>query len=523
MLILQWILILLLGAVILTTIARRIGAPSPSLLALGGAVVALIPNGPRFTLEPDLALALFVAPVLLDAAFDSSLRDLRENWFSVTCLVVMAVSVTTIAVAVAAKCLIPAMPTAVCITLGALLAPPDAAAATAILKEVRLPHRLLVVLEGESLLNDASALLIYRLSVAAAVIGGDANLRIGPTLALVLLGSVAFGAAMAIVFGDLVPRFSDVPSSIVIQFIGAFGVWILADRLDLSGVLAIVTFAVILSRRSPIRMPAAVRVPSYAVWETAVFVLNALAFVMIGLQLEPIVLRMELADRYEGLRFAGVILVCVIGARAAWMFFYNAALRVTTRVLAKRAPQWIRVPTWKGSMLGSWCGMRGIVTLAAALALPDGSGATAAFPYRDLILLTAFVVVIGTLVIQGLTLRPLAMALQLEADDTIEIETRNARAEMLRAALDSLNGIDGEPADYVRGELMRALDRLAVDVSALAGTRNPEDDLRSGTRIAARTSLNHLRVTGIIGDESFQQLEAELDLIELDAEFRSRW
>jgi monovalent cation/hydrogen antiporter len=165
-----------------------------------------------------------------------------------------------------------------------LVAPPDAAAATAVLKEVKLPHRLLVVLEGESLLNDASALLIYRLSVAAAVMSGDATLRIAPTLVLVLLGSVGFGALMAYVFGELIPRFSDVPSSIVMQFIGAFGVWIMADRLELSGVLAIVTFAIILSRRSPIRMPAAVRVPSYAVWETAVFVLNALAFVMIGLQ-----------------------------------------------------------------------------------------------------------------------------------------------------------------------------------------------------------------------------------------------
>jgi len=524
MIILQWILVLLLGAVLLTAIARRIGAPSPSLLALGGVMIALIPNGPRFTLQPDLALALFVAPVLLDAAFDSSLRDLRQNWLSVTCLVVIAVSMTTAVVALVAQWLVPSMPIAACIALGALVAPPDAAAASAVLKEVRLPHRLLVVLEGESLLNDASALLIYRLSVAAAVMSGSASPRVAPTLTLVLFGSIAFGALMAFVFSDLIPRFSDVPSSIVMQFIGAFGVWILADRLELSGVLAIVAFAVILSRRSPIRMPAAVRVPSYAVWETAVFVLNALAFVMIGLQLEPIVLRMEQADRYEGLRFAVVILIAVIGVRAAWMLFYNGALRVTSRVLGARTPHWIRVPPWKGSVLGAWCGMRGIVTLAAALALPDGSGEMAAFPYRDLILLTAFVVVIGTLVIQGLTLRPLAIALSLEPDDIVEFETRHGRAEMLRAAVQALDGVEGEVADTIRAELLTSLQRLEESIPSLSlEIRSDEVSLRSTVRTAARLSLNQLRMTGVIGDASFQRLEAELDLIELDAETRSRW
>ena len=161
------------------------------------------------------------------------------------------------------------MPWPVAVTLGALVAPPDAAAATAVLKEVRLPHRLLVILEGESLLNDASALLIYRLAVGAALARDGTNLGVASTLALVLLGSVVIGVLLAFLFGNIIGRFTDVPSSIIMQFIGAFGVWIIADRLHLSGVLAIVTFAVILSRRPPIQMPAVVRVPSYAVWETA--------------------------------------------------------------------------------------------------------------------------------------------------------------------------------------------------------------------------------------------------------------
>jgi monovalent cation/hydrogen antiporter len=187
MIVLQWILALLLGAVLLAALARRIGVPSPALLALGGVAVAFLPNGPRLSLDPELALALFVAPVLLDAAFDSSLRDLQDNWFPVTCLIVIAVSVTTAAVALVARWLVPAMPWAVAVALGAVVAPPDAAAATAVLKEVRLPHRLLVILEGESLLNDASALLIYRLAVGATVVHAGATLGVASTLSLVFV------------------------------------------------------------------------------------------------------------------------------------------------------------------------------------------------------------------------------------------------------------------------------------------------------------------------------------------------
>src|ERR1700676_3386140 len=207
MVILQWILALLLGAVLLAALARRIGVPSPALLALGGMGVALLPDGPRLSLDPDLALALFVAPVLLDAAFDSSLRDLRNNWLPVTSLIVVAVSVTTAAVAMVARWLVPAMSWPVAVALGALVAPPDAAAATAVLKEVRLPHRLLVILEGESLLNDASALLIYRLAVGAAVVHVGSTIGIASTLALVLGGSIALGVLMAVIFDNIVRRF----------------------------------------------------------------------------------------------------------------------------------------------------------------------------------------------------------------------------------------------------------------------------------------------------------------------------
>ena len=285
---LLWILTLLVGAVFLVAVARRIKAPSPALLALGGIGLALLPSVPRFSLDPELALALFVAPVLVDGAFGASLRDLRNNWLPVTSLVFMAVAVCTVSVALVARWLVPAMPWPVAVALGAAVAPPDAAAAIAVLQEVRLPYRLLTILESESLLNDASALLIYRLAVGAALMHVGDHLHVTLTLAMVLVGSLVLGIVLAIVFGAVVNSFSDAPSSIVLQFVGAFAVWILADRLALSGVLVTVIFAVVISRRSAINLPAAIRVPSWAVWDAAVFVLNALAFIMIGLQLGPI-------------------------------------------------------------------------------------------------------------------------------------------------------------------------------------------------------------------------------------------
>src|SRR5215468_7008011 len=199
MIIFEWVLAILLGAVLLSGLANKMAVPYPALLALGGAVLAFIPGAPRIVLEPDLALALFVAPVLLDAAYDTSPRDLRDNWLPVTCLVLVAVGLTTGAVAVVAHGLT-AMPWAAAIALGAIVAPPDAAAATAVLRQVPLPHRIVTILEGESLLNDASALLIYRAAVIAATAGSFSFTSAAPTLLLTVVGSLVAGPLLAITY-----------------------------------------------------------------------------------------------------------------------------------------------------------------------------------------------------------------------------------------------------------------------------------------------------------------------------------
>ena len=375
------ILLILLGAVALLAIARRFDAPYPALLALAGAVLALSPMVFPFRLDPQLALALFVAPVLLDAAYDTSVRDLRANWRPVVRMVLVAVGLTTAAVACVAHMLVPSLPWAAAIALGAVVAPPDAAAATTILRSVRLPHRLTVILEGESLLNDASALLIYRLAVGAAMTGGTIGAEtIAPAFLISIVGSLLAGPLIGIIWQHVIGKVEDVPSSIILQFVGAFGVWIGAEVLGLSPILTVVAFAMTVAHYSPARTPARIRVPAYAVWETAVVVLNALAFVMIGVELGSIISNAQPNDLTRWITFSAAIVATVIVVRLVWVVAANMVLQLATHGQSPTDGG----PGWRSGLLVGWCGMRGIVTVAAALALPEN------FPERDLLLFTAF-------------------------------------------------------------------------------------------------------------------------------------
>jgi CPA1 family monovalent cation:H+ antiporter len=519
MMIFEWVVMLLLAAVLLYGVARRIRVPYPSFLAVGGAALAFVPGGPRLTLDPHFALALFVAPVLLDAAYDASPRDLKDNWVPVAGLVLVAVGVTTAAAALVAHGLVPGLPWAAAIALGAVVAPPDAAAATAVLRQVRPPHRILTILEGESLLNDASALLIYRLAVSAVVAGNAFSLREAtPTFLLGVAGSIIAGPILAWLYLRLVRHLPpDAPSQIVMQFVGTFGVWMLAERVGLSGVLTIVCYAVAIAREAPDRTPARLRVPTYAVWETAVFVLNVLAFVLIGLQIRPILGNLNPAQRIEYLTVAGAVLATVILVRIAWVMTYNTVARWRVRRFGFHPPRPMLAPTVRGGLIVSWCGMRGIVTLAAAFALPASTVAGGEFPYRDLIVLTAFSVVLGTLVIQGPTLRPLLRLLDLHDDDPVGREEALARSSAFRAALQELEGDDTAEAKAIRREYATVLRQAEEGPDGDVPTSLPGDALRRRAIAAARAAVSDLRQRGEIGDDAFHRIEEELDWAELSA------
>ena len=512
---LEWIVPLLIGAVALTALAGRLGVPYPAFLALGGVALALLPRGPDLTLDPELALALFVAPVLLDTAYDASLRDLRAAWAPITLLVLACVAVTAAAVAVTARLMLPDLPWAAAVALGAIVAPPDATAAAAILRQVRLPARVRAVLEGESLLNDASALFLYRLAVGTLVAGHFSVGFVAVSFVLVLPLSLAAGWLLAQATMRVIERVSEAPSSIILQFAMTFGIWMLADRLQLSAVLTIVAYAVTISTRKTGRMGARMRVPSYAVWETATFLLNVLAFVLIGLQLRPILAGMRANQLVFSIGFALAVLGVCIAARLLWVAVYGfLRLRPSRRSGAGPAlPQGVpdtRTFAKTGLVIG-WSGMRGIVTLAAAFALP------ADVPHRDLMLLSAFAVVLGTLVLQGLTLKPLLRWADLSDDDPVVREIGQARAAVVRAALEALAADESPAAASLRAEYAEVLRQAEAHPEGFAPERTAQDDLRLRTIEAGRDRLHRLRDTREIGNEAFNRLESELDQAEMHA------
>src|SRR4051812_23446134 len=506
---LEQVLALFFAAVILAAAARRVGAPYPVFLALGGVLLAFVPGAPSLTVPPELALALFVAPVLLNSAYDTSLRDLRDNWVPVAGLVIFAVGLTTAAVAFVAHAFVPAIPWAAAIALGAIVAPPDAVAATAVLRPLRPPQRLLTVLEGESLLNDATALLIYRVAVGAAIAKSFSPAAVAPTFLLAFVGSLIVGPLLGWLVLRLMERVQHVPTSIILQFVTTFGVWIFAEQIRLSGVLTTVCYAMTLSRTGPARMNARTRVPSYAVWETAVFAINILAFIFIGLQLRPILESLQAADRARYFVVAGTVLGTVIVVRIAWTMLFNAVVRRRHVRLGFNPPRPMLRPSIGSGLVVSWAGMRGIVSLAAALALPP------AFPYRDLIVLTAFAVVLGTLVIQGLTLKPLLRTLNLHDNDPVSSELTVARERALGAGLGSFAHDHSPSAEIARQAFRERLASRGPGSGSAHPSRPTHQDFYRRAVEAARHAVLAMRDNDEIGDDAFHLLEEELDRLEM--------
>jgi monovalent cation/hydrogen antiporter len=498
-------LILLLTAVALTALSRQLEIPYPSLLALAGVGIAFVPGAPMIEIDPELALALFIAPVLLDAAYDTSLRDLKRYRLSLLLLALGAVVFTTVVVAFVGWKMA-GLPIAAAIALGAIVAPPDAVAASAVLGQFKVPHRITAILQGESLLNDATALLIYRLAVSAAL-GSIMLSNAIPTILLSTIGSLIAGYVLGRFSLLTLAKIEDAASSTVVQFAGTFGVWILADRLGLSAIITIVVYAMTIARRAPRRMSARRRVSTYSVWESAVFVLNVLAFVLMGLQARSIVGRLSGEGQGEAFLFAATVLAVVIVARLVWVASYVAIIRWFARFRSEETRR--DVPTFGGAVLVGWCGMRGLVTLVVAIALP------ANFPGRDPIVLAAFAVVLGTLVLQGMSLKPLLRILNFDPDRTVDNEVAQARVAIMQAALDVLSRKTSAAAAVVREQY--EAQRLIAENPEDAQAATEYDRLRLYAINRQRDTLEELRRNGTIGDEAYHRLEEEIDWSELAA------
>jgi CPA1 family monovalent cation:H+ antiporter len=437
---------------------------------------------------------------LVDAAFDFPAGAVWRLWRPLFALAVVAVALSAGAVAWLGVAYA-GLPFYAALALGAIVAPPDAAAATAILGNISMPRRSVAVLKGESLLNDASALLLF--SAATQVqshggIDGTIALRLG----LAAPGGILLGIALAWFLKKIQPIVRGTLGGNLLEFVATFGVWIIAERLGLSPVLCLVAFAMTIARGAGLTNPPRMRIHSFAVWETVVFLLNVLAFLLMGLQARTIVGGMTPARLHEAGWFAFAVILCLIAVRLAWVLIYN---RIALRFKSVRGD--FKPASLSQGVLIGWCGMRGLVTLATAFALPAG------FPQRDLIVLTAFAVVLATLVVQGLTLGPVVRLLGLDGDDGLAKELAEARADLAATALASLDGKAGPAVDHWRYGFEAA--RTAVVPPEDAAPLEKKRAIGLGAMRKQRKRLEQLRLEQKVGADAFLILQEELDFHEV--------
>jgi monovalent cation/hydrogen antiporter len=515
---LQTVILLLAAVIVLVTIARRVLIPYPIFLVLGGLGLSLVPNVPIVRPHPDVVFLIFLPPVLWSAAYFTSLRDFRANLRAIGLLAIGLVLATTAAVAAVARVLIPGLGWPVALALGAIVSPPDAVAAAAIARRLGIPHRVVTVLEGESLINDASALVLYRTAIATAVTGSFVLSEALGQFVLASAGGVIVGLLVGALARQALRRTDDSVAHTAITLLAPYAAWIIGERTHTSAVLACVAGGFYLRQAFSAIVPPATRLQSKAVWDLLVFILNGVIFILIGLHLGAIREAGLPTSLGTLLSHGALISATAIVVRLIWVPLAIVIPRLVSPSLRRRDP----IPAWPHILLVAWIGMRGIVSLAAALALPATTAAGAPFPFRSEIIILTFAVILSTLVLQGLTLTPLIRALRLAADQTLELEEARAREEAAGAALARLDQLatDSSPAQEQIERLRSMYTQRAQRSSPLrlgeddgsAGARAAFRRLRHETLTAERRILIALRDQGIISDDVLHRLELELDV-----------
>jgi CPA1 family monovalent cation:H+ antiporter len=511
----ELVLVSLLVAVAgLAAAARAANIPYPIVLVAGGLALGFIPAIPEVALAPDLVLVLFLPPLLYSAAFFANLHELRRDLRSISMLAVGLVLATACAVAVVAHALIGGLSWAAAFTLGAIVAPTDPIAATAIARRQRAPRRVVSILEGESLINDGTALVAYKVAATAAVGGGFSLWDAGLKFVAGGAGGVLVGLAAGWLLAEIRRRLDDIPVEITISLLSGYAAYLPAEALGCSGVLAAVTCGVLVGWRAPRISSASMRLQGYAVWETLVFLVNALLFVLIGLQLRVIIDGLSGESPASMVAEAAAVSVTVILARIAWM----NTMPFVVRALDRRPRQVGRRVEWRGRMIVAWSGMRGSVSLAAALALvPE-------FPHRDVVLLMTFAVILTTLVMQGLTLPVLIRRLGVRDDGSEareELLGRRAAVDVALARIDEL-AVEEWTRDDTADRMRLVYEYRGRRLASRAGEPADDEDYERRARKyqkmvrqvleVQRAELVRLRNAGTISNEVMHRLERELDL-----------
>ena len=503
---------LLLAVAALLALAPAVRIPYPILLVVGGLAIGLTPGVPELELEPELVFFGVLPPLLYGAAFFTSLRDLRANAKPIGLLAIGLVVMTTAVVAVVAHTVVDGLTWPAAFVLGAIVSPTDPIAATAIAKRLGVPRHLVTIVEGESLVNDGTGLVLYRVALAAVVSGAFSLFDAGVMFVLGALGGVATGLVVGWLVRQARRRLDNPPAELTISLMTGYLAFVPAELLGASAVLAAVTAGVYLGWHTPELTTAQVRLQGAAVWEIAQYLLNALLFVLIGLQLPVVLDALEDIPVATLLGYAAAVSLAVIVVRFAWVF----------AVLLAPSAMALRVESWREAVFVSWAGMRGAVSLAAALALPLQTDADAAFPGRDLILFLTFAVILVTLVGQGLTLPLVINALGLEDDGLDERENTKARIKAAEAAIARLDVLEQEEwvredtAQRLRGLYTFRADRFRArfgdDEEGIESRSQDFQRLRRELLDAEREALLDLRRSGVIGNDVWLAVSRDLDL-----------
>jgi Na+/H+ antiporter len=505
----------------LVIIANKWGLPYPIVLVLAGLALSFIPHLPQVKLNPDVVFYFFLPLLIYPAAFFTSWRDFRRNLRPILSLSVGLVLLTMIAVAAVAHALIPSMPWPAAFALGAIVSPTDAIAATAVIRRLSLPHQIESLLEGESLVNDATALVALQFAVAALMTGSFSTGQAAGRFCIVAVGGVALGLVVAFIMRAVQRRLDDPPVQITISLLTPFLAYLPAERLHVSGVLAVVTAGIFLGWHTPVIVTARYRIQAYAFWEMVVFLLNGFVFIVIGLQLPGILHALKGESLIALIDDALLVSLAAVLARVAWVFPATYLSRVVSRTTSARDVY----PDWRSVVVIAWSGMRGVISLAAAFALPFTLTDGAAFPARNYILFLTFCVIVTTLVLQGLTLPLLIRSLGIKSDTALDEEERAARVEANKAAMQLIDEVSttGEfPADVVdrlRAEYndrVRQLQICAGDIENPSGEVVTPQYQRLQYRALQleRDTIIRLRDAHVINDVALRRIQRDLDLAE---------
>jgi len=505
------LLIIAVGGML--AVAPLLRVPYPILLVLGGLAIGLVPGMPEFELEPELVFFGVLPPLLYGAAFFTSLRDLRATVRPIGLLAIGLVIVTTVGVAVVAHAVIDDLSWASAFVLGAIVSPTDPLAATSIARRLGVPRKLVTIVEGESLVNDGSGLVLYRVAVAAVVTGSFSLVDTGGVFVVSAGGGVLVGLVVGWLVRQLRRRLDNPPAEITISLLTGYLAFIPAELLGVSAVLAAVTAGIYLGWHTPELTTPQVRLQALAVWEIVQYLLNALLFVLVGLQLPVVLDALDGVAATRLLGYAVLVSLTVIALRFAWVF---VVLYAPNRLVR-------RMSDARGAVFVSWAGMRGAVSLAAALALPFQTDNGEPFPGRDLIVFLTFAVILATLVGQGLTLPLVIRTLGLEDDGLEEREDAKARIRVAEAALARLEELVDEDwvrddtAERVRGSYRFRTSRFRArlddgDDGTVEARSQDYQRLRRELLEAERTALVELRRSGAISNDVWMRVARDLDL-----------